>query len=293
MQIYINGEYFDKAAARISVFDHGLLYGDGVFEGIRVYENRVFKLDEHLERLYESAKAIDLTIPFPFKELRAVTLETVRRNKMADSYIRLIVTRGVGSLGLNPYDCGPPGIIIIVDKIALYPPEFYEKGLALITVATQRNLPEAVNPRIKSLNYLNNILAKIEAINAGVEEAIMLNSFGLVSECAGDNIFAVRKGTLLTPSISMGVLEGITRNVVIQVAREKGIKVKQVVMTRHDLFIADECFLTGSAAEIVPVIKIDGRVIGDGRPGTMTRDLMRSYHRLAREEGVPVHGIKE
>lgn len=293
MQIYINGEYFDKDAARISVFDHGLLYGDGVFEGIRVYENKVFKLDEHLERLYESAKAIDLAIPLSFKELKTVTLETVRRNRMADSYIRLIVTRGVGSLGLNPYECGPAGIIIIVDKIALYPPELYEKGLVLITVATQRNLPEAVNPRIKSLNYLNNILAKIEAINAGVEEAIMLNSFGLVSECAGDNIFAVRKGTLLTPSISMGVLEGITRNVVIQMAREKEIEVKQVVMTRHDLFIADECFLTGSAAEIVPVIKIDGRVIGDGKPGVMTRDLMRSYHRLTREEGVPVHGGKE
>ncbi|MDP8214283.1 MAG: branched-chain-amino-acid transaminase [Candidatus Euphemobacter frigidus] len=288
MQIYINGEYFEKADAKISVFDHGLLYGDGVFEGIRVYDNKVFRLDEHLERLYESAKAIDLTIPLSKDKLKKDTLEAVRRNKLTDAYIRLIVTRGIGSLGLNPYICGPPGIIIIVDKIALYPKELYEKGLALVTVATQRNLPEAVNPRIKSLNYLNNILAKIEAINAGVEEAIMLNSFGLVSECAGDNIFAVRKGILLTPSISMGVLEGITRNDVIRMAREKKIEVKQVVMTRHDLFIADECFLTGSAAEIVPVIKIDGRVIGDGRPGAITRDLMKSYHRLTRKEGVPV-----
>ena len=288
MQIYINGEYFEKADAKISVFDHGLLYGDGVFEGIRVYDNKVFRLDEHLERLYESAKAIDLTIPLSKDKLKKDTLEAVRRNKLTDAYIRLIVTRGIGSLGLNPYICGPPGIIIIVDKIALYPKELYEKGLALVTVATQRNLPEAVNPRIKSLKYLNNILAKIEAINAGVEEAIMLNSFGLVSECAGDNIFAVRKGILLTPSISMGVLEGITRNDVIRMAREKKIEVKQVVMTRHDLFIADECFLTGSAAEIVPVIKIDGRVIGDGRPGAITRDLMKSYHRLTRKEGVPV-----
>jgi len=280
MQIYISGEFFEKEDAKISVFDHGLLYGDGVFEGIRVYSNRVFRLDEHLERLYESAKAIDLSIHMPPEKLKEAVLETVHRNEMPNSYIRLIITRGVGDLGLNPYTCKTPGIIIIVDKIALYPPDVYEKGLTLVTVATQRNLPEAVNPRIKSLNYLNNILAKIEAINAGVEEAIMLNSFGLVSECAGDNIFAIRKGVLITPSISMGVLEGITRNAVIELAREKGIEVKPVVMTRYDLFIADEVFLSGSAAEIVPVIKIDGRVIGDGKPGKMTRDLMKEYHQL-------------
>lgn len=280
MQIYISGEFFEKEDAKISVFDHGLLYGDGVFEGIRVYSNRVFKLDEHLERLYESAKAIDLTIPLPIEKLKEDVLDTVHRNEMADSYIRLIITRGVGDLGLNPYTCETAGIIIIVDKIALYPPEVYDKGLALVTVATQRNLPEAVNPRIKSLNYLNNILAKIEAINAGVEEAIMLNSFGLVSECAGDNLFALRKGILMTPSISMGVLEGITRNVVIEMAREKGIEVKQIVMTRHDLFIADEVFLTGSAAEIVPVVKIDGRVIGDGKPGKITQDFIKEYQHL-------------
>lgn len=282
MQIYIDGEYFEKSEAKISVFDHGLLYGDGVFEGIRVYANRVFKLDEHLERLYESAKAIDLKIPLPVEKLKEDVLKTVHLNEMADSYIRLIVTRGMGNLGLNPYTCRSPSIIIIVDKIALYPPELYEKGLALITVATQRNLPEAINPRIKSLNYLNNILAKIEAINAGVEEAIMLNSFGLVSECAGDNIFAVRKGVLITPSISMGVLEGITRNVVINMARERGIEVKPIVMTRHDLFIADEVFLTGSAAEIVPVVKVDGRVIGDGKPGRLTRSFIKEYHELVK-----------
>jgi branched-chain amino acid aminotransferase len=280
MHIYINGEFFDKDDARISVFDHGLLYGDGVFEGIRVYSNKVFKLDEHLERLYESAKAIDLTIPLPVEKLKEDVLKTVHLNEMHDSYIRLIVTRGVGDLGINPYTCKNPGIIIIVDKIALYPPEFYSKGLSLMTVATQRNLPEAINPRIKSLNYLNNILAKIEAINAGTEEAIMLNSFGLVSECAGDNIFVIRKGVLMTPPISMGVLEGITRNVVIEMGKEKGMKVQQAVMTRHDLFIADECFLTGSAAEIIPVVKIDGRIIGDGKPGKITRDFITSYHKL-------------
>ncbi len=288
MQIYVNGRYCEKEDAQISVFDHGLLYGDGVFEGIRVYANRIFRLDEHLERLYESAKAIDLQIPHPVTEMTELVLETVRRNQLADAYIRLVITRGVGNLGLNPYTCGTPGVIIIVDKIALYPSEMYEKGLAVTTVATQRNLPEAINPRIKSLNYLNNILAKIEAVNAGVEEAIMLNSFGMVSECAGDNIFAVRKDMLLTPSISMGVLEGVTRNAVIEMAREKGRAVKQLVMTRHDLFIADECFLTGTAAEIIPVVKVDGRQIGNGKPGPITRDLMESYHRLTREEGTEV-----
>lgn len=288
MEIYIDGQYFSREDAKISVFDHGLLYGDGVFEGIRVYDWKVFKLDEHLQRLYESAKAIDLTIPVSVARMREDVLETVRRNRPGDSYVRLVVTRGVGTLGLNPYECSQPQVIIIVDKIALYPKELYEKGLAVITVATQRNLPEAVNPRIKSLNYLNNILAKIEAINAGVEEAVMLNSFGLVSECTGDNIFAICKGFVLTPSISMGVLEGITRNIVIQMARDKGIEVKQVVMTRHDLFIADECFLTGTAAEIVPVVKVDGRVIHDGKPGPITRDFMKTYHQLTQQEGVPV-----
>ncbi len=288
MQVYVNGEFCEKEDARISVFDHGVLYGDGVFEGIRVYAGRIFKFDEHLERLYESAKSIDLAVPLPLDRMREAIRETVRRNRLPDAYIRVLITRGVGNLGLNPYQCEKSGLIIIVDKIALYPPELYDRGLEVITVATQRNLPEAVNPRIKSLNYLNNILAKIEAINAGVEEAIMLNSFGFVSECAGDNIFAVRKGMILTPSISMGVLEGITRNVVIEMARGKGIEVKQLVMTRHDLFIAEECFLTGTAAEIIPVVKVDGRQIGEGKPGTLTRELMEDYHRLTREEGVPV-----
>lgn len=289
MEIYINGEYYSREDARISVFDHGLLYGDGVFEGIRVYNNRVFRLHEHLLRLYESARAIALNIPIPLEDLQRDTLETVRRNGLSDAYIRLVVTRGEGDLGLNPFACREPRIIIIADRIALYPREHYEKGLSVITAATQRNLPEAVNPRIKSLNYLNNILAKIEAIASGVEEAIMLNSFGLVSECTGDNIFSICKGVILTPAISMGVLEGITRNVVVSLARQHNIPVKQVVMTRHDLFIAEESFLTGSAAEIVPVVKIDGRLIGDGKPGPITRKLMEWYHALTREEGVPVN----
>jgi len=289
MEIYINGKYYSREDAKISVFDHGLLYGDGVFEGIRVYNNRVFRLQEHLLRLYESARAIALSIPIPREQIQQDILKTLRRNGMSDAYIRLVVTRGEGNLGLNPFACRDPQVIIIVDKIALYPREHYEKGLSVITAATQRNLPEAVNPRIKSLNYLNNILAKIEAITSGVEEAIMLNSFGLVSECTGDNIFSICKGVILTPAISMGVLEGITRNVVVSLARQHKIPVKQVVMTRHDLFIAEEAFLTGSAAEIVPVVKIDGRLIGDGRPGPITRKLMEWYHHLTREEGVPVN----
>ncbi len=288
MHIYINGKYFDKDEAKVSVYDHGLLYGDGVFEGIRVYNNRVFRLEEHLGRLYESAKGICLTIPIRPEEMAKAVVETVRRNGLPDAYIRLLVTRGPGSLGLNPFTCSHPQVIIIVDKIALYPQELYEKGLSVVTVATHRNYPESLNPRIKSLNYLNNILAKIEAINAGVEEAIMLNSYGLVSECTGDNIFALRRGVLLTPSISMGVLEGITRNAVIQIAREKNIDVKPVVMTRHDFYIADEVFLTGSAAEIVPVVKVDGRIIGAGDPGPVTRSLMEAYHHLTRSEGEPV-----
>lgn len=289
MEIYINGKYYSREDAKISVFDHGLLYGDGVFEGIRVYNKRVFRLHEHLVRLYESARAIVLTIPISLEHLQRDTLATVRRNELSDAYIRLIVTRGEGGLGLDPFVCRDPGVIIIADKIALYPQEFYEKGLSVITAATPRNLPEALNPRIKSLNYLNNTLAKIEAINAGVEEAIMLNSLGLVSECTGDNIFSICRGVILTPSVGMGILEGITRDVVIGLARQHHLPVKETVMTRHDLFIAEEAFLTGTAAEIVPVVKVDGRLIGDGKPGPITRKLMQWYHYLTREEGVPVN----
>ncbi|MDD5557463.1 MAG: branched-chain-amino-acid transaminase [bacterium] len=282
MKIYVNGKYCSKANAKVSVYDHGLLYGDGVFEGIRAYAGRVFKLREHINRLYESAKAIMLRIPLSKKDLMDAVTETVRVNRLKDAYIRLIVTRGLGTLGLNPFNCREPQVIIIADKIVLYPRTFYENGLSVITVPTQRNLAEAVNPRIKSLNYLNNILAKIEAINSGCHEAIMLNSFGYVAECTGDNIFILKDGVIKTPPLFMGVLEGITRDEIISLAANFGIEVMETVFTRHDIFNADECFLTGTAAEIIPVVKVDGRTIGSGRPGRITRKLMAAFHELVR-----------
>jgi branched-chain amino acid aminotransferase len=288
MKIYMNGKYYSKADAKVSVYDHGLLYGDGVFEGIRAYGGRIFRLREHVERLYKSAHTIMLSIPLTPEEMMNAVAATVRENGLKDAYIRLIVTRGVGKLGLNPFNCETPQVIIIADKIVLYPKAFYEKGLSVITVPTQRNLGEAVNPRIKSLNYLNNIMAKIEAANAGVHEAIMLNTYGFVSECTGDNLFVVRKGALETPALYMGVLEGITRDEVIALAARDKIEVRETVLTRHDIFNADECFLTGTAAEIIPVVKVDGRVIGDGKPGPMTRRLMADFHELVRTEGFPV-----
>lgn len=284
-KIYINGRFFSKADAVVSVYDHGLLYGDGVFEGIRAYRGRVFRLREHIDRLYESAKAIMLKIPISKQKLIKDVNRAVWQNGLKDAYIRLVVTRGMGQLGLNPFNCGKPQIIIIVDKIVLYPKAFYEKGLAVITVPTQRNLPEAVNPRIKSLNYLNNIMGKIEAINAGVHEAIMLNVSGYVAECTGDNIFIVKRGVLTTPPLSMGVLEGITRDEILKLARQSGIEALETVFTRHDIFTADECFLTGTAAEIIPVVKVDGRVIGSGKPGPITRRLMAAFHELVRRVG--------
>lgn len=287
MKIYINGKYYSKRDARVSVFDHGLLYGDGVFEGIRVYDGRIFKLNEHIDRLYESARSIMLEIPMSKKKLAADVVRAVRLNMLRNAYIRLIITRGRGNLGLNPFTCRNPRIIIIVDKMMLYPSKHYKEGLTVITVGTQRTTAEAVSPRIKSLNYLNNILAKIEALNSGVPEAIMLNSFGFVSECTGDNIFTVRKGTVFTPSIYMGVLEGITRACVIELAREAGIEVKPIVMTRHDIYNAEESFLTGTAAEIVPVVKVDGRNIGSGNPGKVTKFLIKEFRKLVRNEGVP------
>jgi len=288
MKIYINGTFHTKEEAKISVYDHGLLYGDGVFEGIRVYNGRVFKLDEHLKRLYESATSIMLAMPMTFEELRHATVLTVRENNMRDAYIRLIITRGIGSLGLNPFSCEKPQVIIIVDKIALYPKEMYEHGMRIVTVPTQRNMAEAIPPQVKSLNYLNNILAKIEAINAGVEEAIMLNSYGLVAECTGDNIFVVKNNVIMTPPSYMGVLEGITRNTVMELAGQLSYTAKQRILTRHDLFSSDECFLTGSAAEIVPVTHVDGRTISDGTPGYVTKQLMIAFKKLTETTGTPV-----
>lgn len=289
MLIYIDGEFLPPEEAKVSVFDHGLLYGDGVFEGIRSYNGRVFKLDEHLKRLYDSAKSIMLQIPMPIETMKETVLETLRRNHLREAYIRLIVTRGVGDLGLDPDKCPNPSIIIIADKITLYPQKFYEEGLAIVTTSIRRNYPEAINPRIKSLNYLNNILAKIEGKQAGAVEVLMLNADGYVAECSGDNIFWVKNEVLVTPPSHIGILEGVTRNSVIELAREAGMRVEERVFTRHELYIADECFLTGTAAEVIPVVQIDRRVIGDGQPGTVTQKLIAAFRQLANSTGTPIY----
>jgi branched-chain amino acid aminotransferase len=289
MKIFIDGKIFNERDAKISVFDHGLLYGDGVFEGIRAYNGRVFKLKEHIDRLFYSAKAILLEIPMTHAELMKATVETIRANKLRDCYVRLVVTRGVGNLGLNPRSCKKPTVIIIAGKIQVYPPELYAKGMDIVTVPTVRNLHSALNPAIKSLNYLNNILAKIEANNAGVEEAVMLNAEGFVAECTADNLFIIKNGEVFTPPNSAGALYGITRQTVIELAQASGMKVSEPNLTRYDLFNADECFLTGTGAEIMPVVKIDGRVIGTGKPGKLTRSLVEKYHALTNSSGEPIY----
>lgn len=287
MKIYINGKFYDKENAKISVFDHGLLYGDGVFEGIRVYNRLVFKLNEHIDRLYESAHSIMLKIPLAKEQMIKTVISTLKENKLNDAYIRLIVTRGEGDLGLDPRKClGKETVIIIADKIALYPQKLYKEGMNIITVSTTRNAHEALNPQIKSLNYLNNIMAKIEATNCGYEEALMLNDSGYVAECTGDNIFIVKNNELYTPPECMGALSGVTRDTVLALARNAKIQTHEHVFTRHELYIADECFLTGTAAEIIPVVKVDGRVIGKGKPGRMTLDLMKKFRELTAREGV-------
>jgi branched-chain amino acid aminotransferase len=282
-KVSINGQLVDKADAKISVYDHGLLYGDGVFEGIRVYSGKVFRLREHLDRLYESARHIFLEIPWPRDKMADEVLRTVAANDKRDGYIRLVVTRGAGSLGLDPGKCSNPQVIVIVDDIALYPPEYYEKGLEVITSSFIRNHPGALSPRIKSLNYLNNILAKVEAVRAGCQEALMLNHNGELAECTGDNIFLVKRGILRTPPINAGLLEGITRDAVIELARGAKIEVQEIELTRHDVYAADECFLTGTAAEVVPVVKCDGRLIGAGKPGPVTRQLRERFLALVRQ----------
>jgi branched-chain amino acid aminotransferase len=282
LQIYINGALYDKEEAKISVYDHGLLYGDGVFEGIRSYGGKVFRMDEHLDRLWNSAKAIILEIPMNKAEMAKAIYDTLEVNKIKDGYIRVVVTRGAGSLGLDPSRCSDPQVIIITDRISLYPDELYKQGLEIITVSTVRNHPAALTPRIKSLNYLNNILAKIEGVQAGCIEALMLNCKGEVAECTGDNIFIVRQGRLYTPPLDACILEGITRDVVIDLARQAGIVVLETPLTKHDVYIADECFLTGTAAEVVPVVKVDSRTIGAGAPGPLTRDMMARFHKLTR-----------
>ena len=286
MKVYLNGKFVDAAQARLSVFDHGVLYGDGVFEGIRSYNGRIFKLQEHVDRLFESAHTIMLAIPRTKARLIEAVKQSVRINKLTDAYVRLVVTRGEGDLGLDPRKCRRPTVFIIADKIQLYPKALYERGLALITVATQRNVPEALNPQIKSLNYLNNILAKIEAINAGFEEAIMLSPSGYVTECTGENLFVVKGRRLLTPPPYVGVLRGITRQTVMELGRGFKLDVREELLTRHDLFNADEVFLTGTAAEIVPVSNIDGRMIGNGKPGPLTKQLQAKFRQLTRTQGV-------
>jgi branched-chain amino acid aminotransferase len=289
MKIFIDGKYYDQRDAKISVFDHGLLYGDGIFEGIRAYHGRVFRLKEHIDRLFYSAKAILLNIPMTHAKLMEAVVETCRRNKLREGYIRLVVTRGIGTLGLNPNKCKRPSVVIIADRIQLYPAEYYRKGMAIVTVPTVRNLHSAVNPAIKSLNYLNNILAKIEANNAGCEEAIMLNAEGYVAECTGDNIFIVKQENIYTPPLSAGALYGITRQTVMEMAAENGWKVSEPNLTRYDLFNADECFLTGTGAELIPVVQIDGRVIGTGKPGALTKRLVAQYHALTKTSGEPIY----
>jgi branched-chain amino acid aminotransferase len=281
-QIYINGEYFSKDDAKISVYDHGLLYGDGVFEGMRIYGGKVFRLREHLIRLWESAASIGLQIPLSIEKLTADVNHCVAKNGLDDGYIRLVVTRGSGALGLDPNRCGNPQVIIIADKISLYPKEYYEHGLELVTASTIRNHPAALSPRVKSLNYLNNIMAKMEGLRAGCVEALMLNHNGEVAECTGDNIFIVKSGRLLTPPIDAGILEGITRNAVLELARRDGIEVSETKLMRHDIFVADECFLTGSAAEVIPAVKLDGRQIGTGKPGPVTLHLNAAFSKFVR-----------
>ncbi|MGI6065233.1 MAG: branched-chain-amino-acid transaminase [Bacillota bacterium] len=283
--IYLDGKFVNEEEAKVSVFDHGVLYGDGVFEGIRAYYGQVFKLKEHIERLYQGAQTILLDINETPEEMAQVVTETCKRNNLSDAYIRLVVTRGKGDLGLDPRKCPKSTTFCIASSITLYPEELYTNGLALATVATRRNIAEACNPRVKSLNYLNNIYAKIEANLAGVGEGVLLNNEGYVAEATGDNIFIVRKGVLITPPIYVGLLEGVTRNCVMDLARKRGIEVKETLFTRMDMYTADECFLTGTAAEVIPAVKYDGRVIGTGKPGEITKTLIQDYRDYVKNAG--------
>jgi len=283
--IYCNGAFVPKEDAKVSVFDHGFLYGDGIFEGIRAYHGRVFKLDAHLKRLYESAKSIQLNIGITKDQMQEIVLETLRKNGLTDAYIRLVVSRGKGDLGLDPMKCPKAAIYCIADQIKIFEQSMYDQGLEVKTVAIRRNNPDSLSPRIKSLNYLNNILAKIEANQSGVVEGIMLNQEGYVAEGTSDNIFIYRDGVLITPPLSAGILEGITRNSVLQLAGDLGIEAVEELFTRHDLYTADECFLTGTAAELIPVIKVDGRDIGEGSPGAVYKKLLVAFRALTHVDG--------
>lgn len=288
MEVYIDGKFLPKAEAKVSVFDHGFLYGDGIFEGIRLYAGNVFRLDEHLERLEMSAKAICLTLPWSRQEISDIVCESCRRNNLTDGYIRLVISRGTGDLGLSPKNCPHPSIVCIADKISLYPEALYTQGMRIITSPTRRISPAALPPMIKSLNYLNNILAKIEAQQHGFHECLMLNEQGFVAECTGDNVFLVHKGRLLTPASHAGALIGITRQVSMEIARELGLEVVETNLTRYDVWNAEECFLTGTAAEVIPVIEVDGRTIGSGKPGAVTGRILEVFRRKAAAEGTRI-----
>jgi len=288
-KIYIDGKFYSEANAKVSVFDHGLLYGDGIFEGIRFYNGRVFRLEEHLARLWDSARSICLEIPISVRRMSDALLETIRENNLREGYIRLLVTRGVGNLGLNPAQCRRPSVIIITAQIALYPESVYKNGLSVVTCATRRTNPASLNPAVKSLNYLNNVMARIEASLAGADEALMLNDAGYVAECTADNVFILKHGQIFTPPITAGALRGITRGVIFEIAAGLGIKIHETNITRHDVFIADECFLTGTAAEIIPVVKVDGRTIGNGKPGPITARTIARFRELTHESGTPIY----
>src|SRR6266704_4446472 len=288
-KIYVDRRFYSEASAKVSVFDHGLLYGDGIFEGIRFYNGRVFRLEEHLARLWDSARSICLEIPMSMREMTDALLETIRQNDLREGYIRLIVTRGVGNLGLNPEQCKKPSVIIITAQIALYPEAVYRNGLSVVTCATRRTNPSALNPAVKSLNYLNNVMARIEANQANADEALMLNDEGNVAECTADNVFIVKRGHIFTPPITAGALRGITRSVVFEIAAETEIKVAEADITRHDVFIADECFLTATAAESIPVVKADGRPIGTGKPGPISLRMIARFREMTRETGTPIY----
>ena len=287
--IYIDGEMLPESEAKVSVFDHGLLYGDGIFEGIRFYNGRVFRLEQHIRRLYDCARAILIKIPLTPEEMIAATCATVRANGLQDGYIRLVVTRGVGPMGLSPFKCPKPSVIIIAATISLYPEEAYRTGLTMATVATRRPSHDILSPQVKSLNYLNNIMAKVEALQAGAEEGLMLNDVGLVAECTGDNIFIVRDGVISTPPLTAGALDGITRGAVFDISKELGITIREREFSRHDVFIADECFLTGTAAEVIAAVKLDGREIGDGKPGSVTQRVIARFRELTQSTGTPIH----
>lgn len=291
--IFLDDQFVKKEEAKISVYDHGFLYGDGVFEGIRVYDGNIYRLNQHLKRLYNSAKAIMLKIPYSFEEMTEILVQAVRKNGFQDAYIRLVISRGIGDLGLDPYKCQNPSVIVIVEQLAIYPKEFYDNGLEIVSVGSRRNAPDVLSPKLKSLNYLNNILVKIEAHLAGVSEALMMNNQGYVAECSADNIFIVKDDEILTPPGYIGALEGITREAIIEIADNLGYRVKEEPFTRHDVYTADEVFLTGTAAEVIAVVKVDGRQVGDGKPGPTTKVLLEAFRNQVSHDGVKVYSKEE